>query len=126
MAEHGGPRTPAHPAPVSGPGRLSRRTDGGITHQQISAVGDQAYGEAKAQKDAQRIAPMAGADPMAKPAVAPPGAGGGGMPAYAGGDFAGPSQRPGEPITAGVDIGAGPGPEAMSFQPIQPGGPYTG
>ena len=30
MAEqHGGKRTPRNPAPVSGPGRLSRRTDGG-------------------------------------------------------------------------------------------------
>jgi hypothetical protein len=25
---HGGPRTPANPAPVSGPGALSKRTDG--------------------------------------------------------------------------------------------------
>ena len=29
MPEHGGKRTPGNPAPVSGPGQLSQRTDGG-------------------------------------------------------------------------------------------------
>lgn len=31
-------------------------------------------------------------------------------PQYGGGEFGGPSQRPGEPVTAGVPIGPGAGP----------------
>ena len=118
---HGGPRTPAHPAPVSGPGKYARRTDGGPA-QVLSAAPDQAYGDKTAQLNQQRIAPMAGTAPLppaATPAsgqAAPPQ-----MPAYQGTALDAPSSRPNEPVTAGVDIGPGPGAGALSFQPEQPG-----
>lgn len=116
---HGGPRTPAHPAVVSGPGAHSRRTDGNF--QTISTVGDQPYGQRKADQDAQRIAPMAGAQPMAKPAQVPDQSGGQAqptqMPQYQGGAFNAPSGRPDEPVTAGAESGPGPGPEALAAPP---------
>jgi len=113
MADHGGYRKPTHPAPVSGPGKYSRRTDGGPA-QVMSAAPDQAYGAQKAQLDAQRVAPMAGTAPL--PAPATPGAGSeGGMPAYSGPAFNAPSQRPDEPVTHGVDIGPGAGSDILGL-----------
>lgn len=123
MAEHGGYRKPANPAPVSGPGKYSRRTDGGPA-QVMSAAPDQAYGDKTAQMNQQRIAPMGGATPMPPAAQAASGGAAAGpqLPAYSGGDFAGPSSRPNEPITAGVDIGPGPGSAALNL-PMSTGGP---
>lgn len=119
---HGGMRTPAKPAPVSGPGKYARRTDGGPA-QVLSAAPDQDYGQMKAQLDAQRVAPMAGTAPM--PPAAPTGTPDQGAapsaPAYQGGAFNAPSSRPNEPVTAGVDIGPGPGSSALNFQPVQQG-----
>lgn len=118
---HGGPRTPANPAPVSGPGKFSKRTDGHPA-QVLSAAPDQEYGAMKTQLDAQRLAPMAGTSPLPKPAPVPSGNGGAPqMPQYSGGPFNAPTARPNEPVTAGVDIGPGPGSEALTFQPIQQG-----
>ena len=113
MAEHGGYRKPANPAPVSGPGSLSRRTDGGPS-QVRSAVPDQGYGDISQQMNSQRTAPMAAQAPL-PPAPPVPSGGQAGpstptSPQYGGGDFGGPSNRPGEPVTAGVPIGPGPGP----------------
>lgn len=54
---HGGYRRPAHPAPVSGPGRLSRRTDG-RQPQMVAAGGD--YGDRKDMQQIQAGAPMSG------------------------------------------------------------------
>lgn len=70
------------------------------------------YGEAQASLDAQRAVPL-----PQQPAVTA-GAGGGSTPPPPGplpGDlgFAAPSSRPAEPITAGLPIGAGPGPSAL-------------
>lgn len=115
---HGGSRPPAKPAPVSGPGKYSKRTDGGPA-QVMSAAPDQEYGAMKTQLDAQRAAPMAGTAPLPPPA-SPDGGGGGAqapaMPAYQGGALDAPSERPNEPVTAGVDIGPGAGASALSFQ----------
>jgi hypothetical protein len=116
---HGGKRTPAHPAPVSGPGAHSRRTDGGPGAKQVmSAAPDQGYGDMTQQINDQRTAPMAGATPLPPAAPVPSGQGGGAAqaPAYSGGGFADPSTRPDEPVTHGADAGPGAGPEAMSFQ----------
>lgn len=126
MAQHGGYRKPANPAPVSGPGAHSRRTDGGVSHQAISAVPDQGYGDAKEQKDAQRAAPMAGTAPMPSPApLAGGGSGGGGGAAQSDRvPFGAPSQRPDEPITAGSAHGPGPGPEALSYGNLAPNPGY--
>ena len=46
----GGYRQPSNPAPVSGPGALSARTDGGAgsSKQPIRRIPGQAYGEGKA------------------------------------------------------------------------------
>lgn len=88
----GGYRAPSQPAPVSGPGALSRRTDGGPADSQAaSRLPDAKYGE---QKDFQEIQ---GGAPMAQ-APAPPNL----IPLDA------PSARPDEPVTAGADAGEGP------------------
>src|SRR2546428_10516428 len=110
---HGGYRQPEHPAPVSGPGALSKRTDGGPGHhsQVMSTAPDQAYGEQTDQMNQQRVAGMAAATPLPPAAQAAQGAPGAdaGAPAYEGGRFNAPSGRPDEPVTHGVDIGPGAG-----------------
>lgn len=63
----GGYRQPSNPAPVSGPGALSARTDGGavegLTQPAQSYTGG-AYGDNKSTMQQQTSAPLAG-DPMA-------------------------------------------------------------
>lgn len=101
MAEsHGGYRRPQNPAPVSGPGKLSQRTDGRPGDRQaMRDLPNAKYGEQAANREIQGGAPMAqGADPRA--AIVPLGA---------------PTQRPDEPVTAGNPLGEGPGPEAMGI-----------
>lgn len=122
--QHGGYRKPTNPAPVSGPGALARRTDGGPA-QVLSAAPDQGYGDMTQQMNDQRIAPMGGATPL--PSVPAAEAGGQGMPAYSGGPFDAPSNRPNEPVTHGVPIGPGAGPEALQMGPVGSGiAPATG
>jgi len=116
---HGGYRRPSNPAPVSGPGRLARRTDG---RQPVMALPDAKYGENAAYISAQQGAPLPQAGGPPSPASsmihssssAGSGAGAGpagpSMPA----PLAAGSQRPREPVTAGVPIGAGPGPEVLT------------
>lgn len=124
MAEHGGHRTPSKPAPVSGPGSLSKRTDGPTGHgQSLSAPTDMAYGDHQALIAQERTAPMAAMQATPTPQVAPspqsPAAPGlssaPGGTGYAGGAFDAPSNNPDEPVTNGVDSGPGAGSEAMSF-----------
>jgi hypothetical protein len=95
MAEHGGYRRPEHPAPVSGPGALSRRTDG--TQPEMVASGGQ-YGDRKAMQAIQGGAPMAGPPPGPRPVP-----------------FGAPTQRPDEPVTAGADAGPGIGSSAAGI-----------
>lgn len=97
----GGYRQPANPAPVSGPGRLSRRTDGGPQQTRV-AMPDAAYGEQQEMQAIQSGAPM-----VADPGVSQGGPGPVG-PSPVGLDA--PTQRPDEPITAGAPFGPGPGP----------------
>lgn len=112
---HGGYRKPAHPAPVSGPGKYARRTDGGPA-QVISAAPNQPYGEAGAQREAQRLAPMGAADPMPQAAQPTPDQMQAmRLPEFNGPALTAPTQRPDEPITAGVDIGPGPGSEILNL-----------
>lgn len=127
---HGGKRIPANPAPVSGPGKYSHRTDGGPA-QVKSHIPDLPYGEAKQQMASQSTAPMAGTSPMPAPPSAAPNSTDNGtvapqMPTYTGGPFNGPSTRPDEPVTAGATIGPGPGPEALGAAAPQPVGQATG
>ena len=114
MAQHGGPRTPAHPAHVSGPGQYSKRTDGHPA-QVLSAAPDQEYGAMTQQMNDQRVAPMGAAAPLPPaapvPAQAPPATHQ--MPTFNGTPLSAPTNRPNEPVTTGVPIGPGAGPEAM-------------
>jgi hypothetical protein len=95
----GGYRQPMNPAPVSPPGALSKRTDGGAVDgmtQPAQRYSGFAYGENKALEDQQSGAPMMG------------------MPSFA--DvipLSAPTARPDEPLTAGINRGEGPGTEAM-------------
>lgn len=106
----GGYRQPRNPAPVSGPGALSKRTDGGaidgMTPPQTQApkyMAGLGYGEGGNMQQ-QSGAPMAGNDIPAMQAPI--------VPLFA------PTQRPNEPITSGVDIGAGPGSESLITPPM--------
>lgn len=104
MADNrGGYQKPANPAPVSGPGALSQRTDGGpadITPQPQQEYSGFAYGQNQAINDQQAAAPMAGTPNIA-------GAFADIVPLTA------PTQRPDEPLTAGINRGDGPGSEAL-------------
>jgi hypothetical protein len=95
---HGGYRRPANPAPVSGPGALSKRTDG---RQPTMELPNAKYGEAQAFREAQQAAPVSG-----------------GMPDLSGiVPFGAPTQRPEEPLTAGMPFGPGGGP-SVPAQPV--------
>lgn len=104
MSDWGGVRTPANPAPVSGPGAMSARTDGGPLNPNAPA-----YGESSDLQNLKQAAPMAG----------PSGASAGGGSAMAGAlaqivGMGDPSQD-NRPVTAGADAGAGPGSEALGL-----------
>jgi hypothetical protein len=104
----GGKRTPNKPAAVSGPGALSARTDGGASKPILSAP-SAAYGE-RADREAQAAAaPITGSNGGGAPGGARPMAPPGGM--------FDPTQRPGEPITAGAAIGPGAGPQHIPPDP---------
>ena len=96
---------PKRPAPVSGPGAQSQRTDGGpgSKSQPLRTATGGPYGSAKASEDQQRAAPLATADtsPGVAGGAAPPVA----MPS-AGGVFGAPTERPGTPLNAGLAAAA--------------------
>jgi len=101
VAEQGGYRKPSNPAPISGPGALSQRTDGGPT-QPARYMSGLPYGEGQKNYDNQVAAPMAG-NPVPQMEMPTP--------------LMAPTSRPNEPITSGVNIGDGPGSEAMGRLP---------
>jgi len=100
--QQGGYRQPSNPAPVSGPGALSRRTDGGpvdgVQPQAPKYMPGLGYGKGGENMANKQAATLAGA-PAVPPAV----------------PLSVPTQRPNEPVTAGIDRGPGPGSEAMQF-----------
>jgi hypothetical protein len=98
----GGYQPPARPAPASGPGRMSKRTDG----QPLAQLPDAAYGEQKTFQAAQKGAPMAEASPVGGPTVSP-------LDTSRVTPLDAPSQFPGEPVTSGADAGPGPGSAAV-------------
>ena len=105
----GGYRRPSNPSPVSGPGALSRRTDGQVQ----ATLPDAAYGEAAAFAEIQGGAPLAAAAGSANNG----GAGGGGAPdamlaGMSGFDAPG---DPNLPITDGAPMGEGAGPAAIGI-----------
>lgn len=118
MAGVGGYQRPTNPAPVSGPGSMSQRTDGGPGSKQAARyVAGMPYGEGAEFMDIQNMAPMEAApkapsassvgsapDQLARmepPQVVP---------------LTAPTTRPGEPVTTGIDSGPGAGSEIMPRQ----------
>jgi hypothetical protein len=100
---------PSNPAPVSGPGRFARRTDGGPGGRQAPVpIPGGAYGDGVDMMEVQSGAPMAASAPVQQQApAAPPAAPPEGIDLFA------PTQRPDEPVTAGAALGPGPGMEAL-------------
>lgn len=95
----GGYREPSNPAPVSGPGALSRRTDGGPVQGKKYIPANGQYGEAKALNQMQSAAPMQG-NPV--PKVPTPN-----VPMEPITPLNAPTQRPDEPVTSGMPFGPG-------------------
>lgn len=111
----GGYQKPGKPAAVSGVGKNSKRTDGGVQpvrEPDIDTMGLE-YGDRKMVSDAQRIAPLPkpGSGAGRLPTGAPPqGGAAAGLPPWL---IDSPSNRPDEPVTAGLGMGPGPGPEIL-------------
>lgn len=104
----GGYRQPSNPAPASGPGALSRRTDGGPS-QPVRTPTGMPYGEAGELARLQRAAPLA-----ASGGTPTPGREGGGAPPNIV-PFGAATQEPNTPVTAGAALGPGAGPEALGI-----------
>jgi hypothetical protein len=114
MAEQrGGYRRPAKPAPVSGPGALSKRTDGGPS-QGARYMRGGSYGEGQEMMGLQQAAPMAaGPSAPSAPVAFPDGRTPKITPLFADTEF------PDEPLTTGNPLGPGGGPELMNI-PAKP------
>ena len=91
---------------VSGIGSMSKRTDLNVSKQPARYISGMPYGEGQATYEQQTAAPMA-ANPLAQvlSEVTP---------------LTAPTQRPDEPITAGMDFGPGPGSEMLPVPPQRP------
>ena len=91
---------------VSGPGPYAKRTD--------LSYKSQSYGDGVAYNAAKSGAPLETArkSPMLSQAPQVPA---GGMPAPTGIGLFEPTQRPNEPITQGVDVGAGAGSDVLAM-----------
>lgn len=103
MAGKGGYQQPNNPAPVSGPGSLSQRTDGSPT-QPATYIPGLPYGQGQQTYDNQVKEPMQG-NPF--PSM-------GGVNVV---PLDAPTMFPEEPGTAGIDAGLGVGSEAMMDLP---------
>lgn len=113
----GGRRTPPARTPPGGPGRFSRRSERTqpIREPDIDNP-DLQYGDRERLSEAQKIARLPGGQTTPPPGtVLPRGTPirQGGLPPWM---FAGPSSFPDEPVSAGLDIGPGPGSEALALQ----------
>jgi hypothetical protein len=107
---HGGYRQPSHPAPVSGPGAHSARTDRGVKQYDVTGG---SYGSSQDFQQQQSAAPLA-------PKPGAPGSvpqGGMDLSSIIGLDA--PSTQPNIPVTDGAAAGPGAGPAALG-QPIDP------
>lgn len=99
----GGYRKPANPAPVSGPGALSQRTDSSPS-QPATYISGLPQGEGQATYEQQVSAPMAGTAPVREmPPIVP---------------LSAPTQFPNQPISYGSNWGEGPGPDLGTIQGI--------
>lgn len=91
---------------VSGIGSMSKRTDLNVSKQPARYISGMPYGEGQATYEQQTAAPMA-VNPLAEVAseVTP---------------ITATTQRADEPVTAGIDMGAGPGSEVLPPMPMKP------
>lgn len=112
---------PQNPAGVSGPGVLSKRTDGGPA-QALRDLPDAKYGENSQFQALQQGAslsaspnPMGQNLPFDQNSLPPNPAAGQVIP------LSSPTGRPNEPVTSGAALGAGPGTSALGGQPAQVG-----
>ena len=119
MAGKGGYQAPANPAPVSGPGRLSARTDGTAAYKAQQAeryiAGMPNWGDGQDMMQIQSGAPMA-ATPSAQPGspsqmaqAAQQQGQAQGQPQQPVTPLSAPTQRPNEPVTQGAALGPGAG-----------------
>jgi hypothetical protein len=106
-AGSGGYRKPSQPAPVSGPGAGSKRTDGGPA-QKLRDLPDAQYGEAATFRSLQDKAPLAQTPSATAPRPSGGGGAGSGIP-----NLGAPTARPDQPITAGLGKG-GAGLDALA------------
>ena len=119
-SNRGGYREPKGPRPPGGPGKFSERNE---KTQAVKAPGlddpSMQYGDVQAAQASQRAVPIPNAPrPQARPQNLAPGAGGPApLPDHI---FGMPSSRPEEPVTDGLGIGPGRGPEALNTQPEDP------
>ena len=104
MPRHGGYRTPSNPAPVSGPGSLSQRTDGGPRQVQAEMSG-MPYGENQEFEAIQAAAPMKAAPSASPPRARQRKATQAGRQATT--PLFSATQRPEEPVTSGAPFGPG-------------------
>lgn len=103
----GGYQRPKNPAPVSGPGALSRRTDGGPV-QGAAPIPSGQYGERKQLQELQTSASMAGNSTPQRKVV---------------GLFE--PNKNGNPITNGVPVGPGKNSVDTGVIPMDSENPYT-
>lgn len=103
---------------VGTPGKAySNRTD---MHQPIQVAPGGEYGSATALKQGQQVVPLPTAN-----VVAPPSSQVQAAPVAPGDiNFEAPTQRPNEPVTNGLPVGAGQGPEALGIG-VGPNDPAT-
>lgn len=120
MAEQGGYRKPNNPAPVSGPGRMSQRTDGQPSEDNMKQAkryvsgGD--YGDGQEMMEIQGGAPMAKAPGLSQadsPSIAREATPMRRRRLEEVPSIMAPSAKPSEPVTAGARVGAGPGEEVL-------------
>lgn len=98
----GGYQQPSNPAPVSGPGAMSKRTDRG---QPIREPGGLAYGENQDLRTTQAAAPMAQAPSGPAPVDIPL--------AEMSPNLTDPTNYPNRSVFHGMPFGPGAGPEAL-------------
>lgn len=106
---HGGKRTPAKPAAVSGPGALSARTDGKPTVGALDQLSSGKYGETAALNQVAGGAPVSAPSgpSMGSQALA-------GALQQGGLNFGASSAQPNTPVTAGAQYGPGPDQSALT------------
>lgn len=111
MAGKGGYQRPTNPAPVSGPGSMSQRTDGGPGAKQPARyISGMPYGEGQETYDIQTAAPMEAAPDSTMMGREQRVVQGVERPVT---DLFADSEFPTEPVTEGVDMGPGRGSTAL-------------